>query len=540
MKINDIIKKYILHQKKQYTYYILVNIIICIISIFIPYAIGLFIDKLKSYQHFYDVIIGILILLLLYIIKEVLSYVVNMLYIIIQAKSGYSYNKDTIEHLKHVSLLWIENNNISYLNQRINNDANEIVIFCLSTITGFVINIITMLVSIALIFKINICVFIIVSILLAIECVGYIIFKGKIFEYSYELKEESSTFFSVLQEQLDKAAFIKCHSVNKLFVNKLDEAFKQLFSASYKKVKITMLFEKLENIMLLMGQCIVLAVCGYEVMNDFMTIGTLYLVYTYFSMLIDSGKEIITFVNEKLDMNVSLERMQELENIDEENDGSHILENISEINCNDISFSYPDKVVFKKLNCYLKGGNIYGIIGENGIGKSTLLKIILGIYPVEGYISLNGLKQNSISMKNARKNLIGITEQEPILMSDSLKYNIFLDNDINTNITKFEVLMDGFGLGKYVSDIKSGKDVTINDSNSNLSGGEKQKIAIIRQLIQCPDVMLFDEPTSALDKESRVFFLEYLKKIKKDHIIVIVSHDNNLISQCDNIIDLSM
>lgn len=60
--------------------------------------------------------------------------------------------------------------------------------------------------------------------------------------------------------------------------------------------------------------------------------------------------------------------------------------------------------------------------------------------------------------------------------------------DINTNITKFEVLMDGFGLGKYVSDIKSGKDVTINDSNSNLSGGEKQKIAIIRQLIQCPDV----------------------------------------------------
>lgn len=54
-----------------------------------------------------------------------------------------------------------------------------------------------------------------------------------------------------------------------------------------------------------------------------------------------------------------------------------------------------------------KGGNIYGIIGENGIGKSTLLKIILGIYPVEGYISLNGLKQNSISMKNARKIWLG-------------------------------------------------------------------------------------------------------------------------------------
>lgn len=540
MKINDIFKKYILRQKKEFIFYILLNIIICGISIFVPYTIGLFIDELESYQHFYDVFIGILILLLLYIVKEALSYIVNMLYIIIQAKSGYSYNKDTIEHLKQVSVLWLENNNIPYLNQRVNNDANEIVIFCLSTMTGFFVNIITMLTSIGLIFKINTFAFIVVGILLTIECVAYIIFRGKIFEYSYELKEESSTFFSVLQEQLDKAAFIKCHSVNKLFLNKLDEAFKQLFSASYNKTKITMLFEKLENIMLLICQCIILAVCGYEVMNGSMSIGTLYLVYTYFSMLIDSGKEIIAFVNEKLDMDVSLERMHELENMDEEKDGSHIMKNISEIHCNDITFSYPDKVIFQKFNCSLKEGNIYGIVGENGTGKSTLLKIILGIYPINGDISINGTKQTSISMKNARKKLIGITEQEPILLSNSLKYNIFLDNDISPNMSKAELLMNGFGLSKYVPDINSGKDVTVNDSNSNLSGGEKQKIAIIRQLIQCPDVMLFDEPTSALDKESRVFFIEYLKKIKKNHIIVIVSHDNNLISQCDNLIDLNM
>lgn len=321
---------------------------------------------------------------------------------------------------------------------------------------------------------------------------------------------------------------------------KLDKAFEQLFSASYNKTKITMLFEKLENIMLLICQCIILAVCGYEVMKGSMSIGILYLVYTYFSMLIDSGKEIIAFVNEKLDMDVSLERMHELENIDEEKDGDHIMKSISKIHCNDITFSYPDKVIFQKLKCSLKEGNIYGIVGENGTGKSTLLKIILGIYPINGDIYINDTKQTSISMKNARKNLIGITEQEPILLSDSLKYNIFLDKDINQSMSKAEVLMNGLGLSKYVSDINSGKDVTVNDSNSNLSGGEKQKIAIIRQLIQCPDVMLFDEPTSALDKESRAFFLDYLKKIKKNHIIVIVSHDNNLINQCDYTIDLNV
>ena len=150
-----------------------------------------------------------------------------------------------------------------------------------------------MIASITLIFKINTFAFFIVISLLVIEFMAYVVFKGKIFEYSYELKEESSTFFSVLQEQLDKAAFIKCHSVNKLFVDKLDEAFRQLFSASYHKTKITMLFEKLENIMLLICQCVILAVCGYEVMKGSMSIGILYLVYTYFSMLIDSGNNCI-------------------------------------------------------------------------------------------------------------------------------------------------------------------------------------------------------------------------------------------------------
>ena len=293
MNIKDIFKKYILRQKKEYLFYIFLNIMICSISIFIPYTIGLYIDKLEKFQNLCDVILGIVILFLLYIVKEVLSYIVNMLYIIIQSKSGYSYNKDTIEHLKRVSVLWIENSNIPYLNQRVNNDANEIVIFCISTITGFLINILTMIASITLIFKINTFAFFIVISLLVIEFMAYVVFKGKIFEYSYGLKEESSTFLSVLQERLAKAAFIKCHSVNKLFVDKLDEAFRQLFSASYHKTKITMLFEKLENIMLLICQCVILAVCGYEVMKGSMSIGILYLVYTYFSMLIDSGNNCI-------------------------------------------------------------------------------------------------------------------------------------------------------------------------------------------------------------------------------------------------------
>ena len=76
----------------------------------------------------------------------------------------------------------------------------------------------------------------------------------------------------------------------------------------------------------------------------------------------------------------------------------------------------------------------------------------------------------------------------------------------------------------------------INEKNTNLSGGEKQKIAILKVLCKNPDVMIFDEPTAALDKETKEQFLQYLLQIKKEKIIIVVSHDHDLIGCCDQII----
>lgn len=83
-------------------------------------------------------------------------------------------------------------------------------------------------------------------------------------------------------------------------------------------------------------------------------------------------------------------------------------------------------------------------------------------------------------------------------------------------------------------------DFRINENTTNLSGGEKQKIAILKVLYKNPDVMIFDEPMSALDKDIKERFIRYLQNIKHNKIIIVVTHDDELVSCCDQIVDMSI
>ena len=91
---------------------------------------------------------------------------------------------------------------------------------------------------------------------------------------------------------------------------------------------------------------------------------------------------------------------------------------------------------------------------------------------------------------------------------------------------------------KLVSTLPKGLDGVLDEQNHNISGGEKQKIAIIRVLLKDSPVMLFDEPTSALDGVSRSALIEILQQKKRDHIVIVVSHDSDLLEACDAVIEL--
>ena len=180
----------------------------------------------------------------------------------------------------------------------------------------------------------------------------------------------------------------------------------------------------------------------------------------------------------------------------------------------------------------MKKGNIYLLYGENGTGKSTFIETLTGVLEAaEGKILYNGKDISELDMYEVRRNLVAITEQEPMLQDGTIRENLLYG--LNSEKEKIE---DEAGLLEFVKRKPGGMNTYISNRNTNLSGGEKQKIAVCRSMLKESDILILDEPTSAMDDISVKRLVEELKRFKENHIIIVISHDSRLQDIADEVI----
>tara|TARA_B110000977_G_scaffold200824_1_gene292780 strand:+ start:611 stop:2320 length:1710 start_codon:yes stop_codon:yes gene_type:complete len=208
------------------------------------------------------------------------------------------------------------------------------------------------------------------------------------------------------------------------------------------------------------------------------------------------------------------------------------------IELKNISFNYGDenKEIFKDLNFKISTGEIIGLEGENGTGKSTFLKVISGlIKPSKGEIIIDDKKLNNFVNYNWQNN-ISYVEQNVFLFNDTILQNITL-NEEKYNKEKLDKIIAGINLRDFIELQDEGLNKVIAENNSNVSGGEKQKIAICRALYRNCKFILFDESLSNIDEKSVLIIKDYLKSIK-DIGIIIISHKKSTLSFCDKVYNL--
>ena len=198
------------------------------------------------------------------------------------------------------------------------------------------------------------------------------------------------------------------------------------------------------------------------------------------------------------------------------------IKNIDSIDLKNINFAYNNEnpVILKNININFKKNNIYLISGKSGSGKSTLLNILIGLLKtVNGSLLIN--KKNIPIYENENWfKTISYVSQNINLINDTLLNNITL-GEKNIDKVKVKSILLDVGLMK---DLNSRLNENIYENNLNISGGQLQRIGIARAIYRESELIIFDEPTSNLDTESEKKIIQILNLIKKDKIIIIVSH----------------
>lgn len=176
----------------------------------------------------------------------------------------------------------------------------------------------------------------------------------------------------------------------------------------------------------------------------------------------------------------------------------------------DVSFAVPE-------------GCVFGIVGRSGSGKTTITRLIQGLYPVQqGVVRVDGFDIRELDLVHLRKN-VGIVLQDSFLFRGTVRENISAPKPDAT----FEEIVEAArlaGADEFVERLPRGFDTMLEENGQNLSGGQKQRLAIARALVTCPRLLILDEATSSLDPESEVIIRQNLWRIARERTVIIVSH----------------
>lgn len=261
-----------------------------------------------------------------------------------------------------------------------------------------------------------------------------------------------------------------------------------------------------------------------------------------FSQLLRPIQSIATNIGVLQKTKVSLDRIEEIMELHE---GILDPENPKQstpmhegIKFTDVSFSYGDVPVLKKINLFIPKGKTVALVGESGSGKSTIADLIPRFYDVSsGEITIDGVNIKDFLVGDLRAR-VGVVSQESILFNDSIRGNISFGKP-NSSFEEIQQAALSANAHDFILQQEKGYDTSIGDRGNKLSGGQKQRISIARAILKNPEILILDEATSALDTDSEKQVQEALEKLMKNRTSLVIAHRLSTIKNADLIIVLN-
>jgi ABC-type multidrug transport system fused ATPase/permease subunit len=334
---------------------------------------------------------------------------------------------------------------------------------------------------------------------------------------------------------------IKAYASERHTVKRLLSGWQRLFKTTLQQTTVASLASLIVDSTPGLARFLSLAVGVVWIIDDQWTLGSL-LAFQAYLIYVFGPAQILASVNLQLQKALAaLQRVSALLRIvPEDNAGSgKLVKKLSgDVEFRDVSFAYTgSEPVLQNFSFSVHAGQRVAIVGPSGVGKTTLLSLILRFYqPTQGEIYFDDQPASGYEACALRKR-IGYVAQQPRLLSGTILDNLRYGNPEASEAEVVRVAKAA-GIHRFIKDLPQGYQTHIGEKGVNLSEGQKQRLSIARALIKNPDILILDEPTAALDFEAEQSLFERLPEFIRQKTLFIATHRLSTINACDRILVL--
>lgn len=362
-------------------------------------------------------------------------------------------------------------------------------------------------------------------------------FNPRIKEENIKIKKINDKYTSLTNESINGIREINTLGIKKHLYNNISTLIDAIYDRRNNLADIKALYSIVTTLLRITLECGVFATCIFLVYKQTISL-TFFVAMTYYiyqyMWLIDNFTEISKNYQE---LSVAIKRISEILNnklYDDVKYGNiNLTKSIGKIEFRNVKFNYKnEKTILNNFNLIIKPNQKIAIVGSSGQGKSTIFNLLTRIFDaVSGEILIDDINIKALNESSLRKT-ISIVRQEPFIFNDTIKNNfMMIDQKITTNeIRKYTKMAF---IDAYIMNLDKKYNTLLGEHGVNLSGGEKQRIAIARALIKESKIILFDEATSSLDNESQMYIKKSIDELSKDHTIIIIAHRLSTIIDAD-------
>jgi len=377
-------------------------------------------------------------------------------------------------------------------------------------------------------------------------CVGPVIviaarfYRKKFKALHKEFQETDGLTRSFMQDSLKSTLVIKSFQNENKIISLLNKLQFKNYKISIKRNNVSILANIMFYLSVNAGYYLAIAWGAYRISIGAITFGTLTAMLNLIGDAVTPFKSISSLFPKFYQALASSERIIEIEQLEDDTSPNETIkdfENFECININNVDFSYNDETeVLKDFSLTINKGDFVAINGRSGIGKSTLLKLMLGIIkPQKGILTAN-INNEEIILDKSTRGLFSYVPQGNMILTGTIKENIAfatdkIDDERIIESAKIAEIWD------VIKDLPDGLDTKLGEDGMGLSEGQIQRLAIARAMYHNSKILLFDEATSALDKKTEMKILSNIRSLN-DKTLIIVSHREEVLKFCSTNVNI--